>query len=181
MFDQYYRFDVEHVTLFGLDTNAIMWDPWLSSGDDQDVWFDSEIGSALDWKIAFGHHPYISNGQHGNAGAYEGLDWLDWAVADVPLGTAVKDFMDTRICGQVDVYFSGHDHNRQWLEPTCGTEFIVSGAAAKTTDLQGRGNPTKFEDDRTAGFMWVEIRDNCFTGEFYDEDGYREFSHQFCK
>lgn len=181
MFDQYYRFDVEHVTLFGLDTNAIMWDPWLSSGDDQDVWFDSEVGSALDWKIAFGHHPYISNGQHGNAGAYEGLDWLDWAVADVPLGTAVKDFMDARVCGQVDVYFSGHDHNRQWLEPTCGTEFIVSGAAAKTTDLQGRGNPTKFEDDRTAGFMWVEIRDNCFTGEFYDEDGYREFSHEFCK
>ena len=67
------------------------------------------------------------------------------------------------------------------LEPQCGTEFIVSGAAAKITDLEGRGTPTKFEDDTLAGFMWVEIRDNCFTGEFYNENGYREFSHQFCK
>ena len=106
MFDQYYRVDVEHLTLFGLDTNAIMWDPWFSSADDQKIWFDNEISNTNDWKIAFGHHPYISNGRHGNAGSYEGLS-IDWAVADVPLGTAVKEFMYDRSCGQIDVYFAG--------------------------------------------------------------------------
>ena len=79
---------------------------------------------------------------------------------DVPLGKGVKDFMDANVCGQIDVYFSGHDHNRQWLDPVCGTEFIVSGTAAKHTDLEGRGNQTKFEDDNYGGFLWVEIRDN---------------------
>ena len=51
MFDQYYRFDTEHVTFFGLDTNAIMWDPWLSSGDDQDVWFDLKSPQQTNGKL----------------------------------------------------------------------------------------------------------------------------------
>ena len=180
--DAYYDFTVEHVSFFGLDTNALMWDPWFGTGSDQEIWLPQALaGSLSDWKIAFGHHPYVSNGQHGNAGSYEGLDWITWPVADVPLGAAVKDFMDNHLCGKVDVYICGHDHNRQWLEPSCGTEFIVSGAAAKNTDLQNRGNPTKFEDDSASGFMWIEIQDNCLTGEFYDESGNLDFSHQICK
>ena len=51
--------------------------------------------------------------------------------------------MDDYVCGDIDVYFSGHDHNRQWLEPTCGTDFIVSGAGAKTTDLENARNTQK--------------------------------------
>ncbi|MEC7983612.1 MAG: metallophosphoesterase, partial [Myxococcota bacterium] len=118
---EYYTFEKEHVTFFGLDTNAMMWDPWFDSAEDQYPWMEEALASSTSsWKIAFGHHPYISNGRHGNAGTYEGLDWLaDWSVADVPLGHGVKDFMDLYICGQVDLYLSGHDHNRQWLEPTC--------------------------------------------------------------
>ena len=180
--NEFYSFEAGHVSFFALDTNSLMWDPWFSSGDDQKDWIDGAIGSALgDWKIGFGHHPYISNGQHGNAGAYEGIDFVDWAIADVPLGVAVEDFMNDHICGQVDVYISGHDHNRQWLEPSCGTEFIVSGAAAKTTELMARGNPTLFEDADDAGFLWVEIEDNCFTGEFYDQNATLQFTHQLCK
>ena len=74
--------------------------------------------------------------------------------------------------------FSGHDHNRQWFEPTCGTDFIVSGVGAKTTDLENRGNATFFEDDQKEGFMWIEIQNNCFYGEFYDFEGNLDFSHQ---
>jgi hypothetical protein len=182
MFDQFYRVDIEHVTLFGLDTNELMWEPWFGA-EDQWSWFQNEILNTNEWVIGFGHHPYISNGQHGNAGAYEGLDWLEGAGwgTEVPLGDGVKAFMESNICGTADVYLSGHDHNRQWLDPACGTEFIVSGAAAKHTDLQSRGNLTKFEDDTMGGFLWVEIIDNCFYGEFYNENGGMDFSHQFCK
>ena len=129
------------------------------------------------WKIGFGHHPYISNGRHGNAGSYEGMDW----GFDAWNGGYVKDFMDDYVCGKIDVYFSGHDHNRQWLEPTCGTDFIVSGAGAKPTDLENRGNPTFFEDEQEEGFIWIEIQDNCLYGEFYDFEGNLDFSHQICK
>ena len=180
---EYYSFVKEHVTFIALDTNALMWDPWFSTGEDQYPWMEETlINAQTDWVIAYGHHPYISNGKHGNAGTYEGLEFLaDWSVADVPLGAGVKDFMDAYICGQVDVYFAGHDHNRQWLEPTCGTEFIVSGAAAKTTDLEGRGNPTFYEDDTQPGFVWVEIADNCMTAEFYNEDAQQNFAQTVCR
>ena len=178
---EYYTFINDHVQFFALDTNAIMWDPWLNTAGLQPNWIRNETAaSTSQWKIAFGHHPYISNGRHGNAGAYEGLDFLE-NVADVPIGTAVKEFMDEYICGKMDVYLCGHDHNRQWLEPTCGTEFIVSGAAAKTTDLDDKGNPTKYEDDTTVGFIWIEINDNCLTGEFYDKTEQLNYTHSLCK
>jgi tartrate-resistant acid phosphatase type 5 len=179
---EYYTFTNDHVDFFGLDTNALMWEPWFGTGADQAAWLPQALAaSSADWKIAFGHHPFISNGQHGNAGAYEGLDWLDWASTDVVTGGFVEEVMSDSLCGEVDLYVCGHDHNRQWLEPTCGTEFIVSGAAAKTTDLQGRGNPTFFEDDSTPGFLWVEIRDNQLTGEFYSIDGTLQYSRTITK
>ena len=180
---EYYTFVEQHVQFFGLDTNAIMWDPWLGTSGNQPSWLASELSnSTATWKIAYGHHPYISNGRHGIAGQYEGLDWLaDLSVADVPIGTAVKEFMDDYVCGQIDMYICGHDHNRQWLEPACGTEFVVSGAAAKTTDLENRGVATFFEDDQAEGFIWIEIYDNCLTGEFYDKLGNLDFSSQVCK
>ena len=56
MFDQFYRVDVEHVTLFGLDTNELFWSPWFGA-DDQYAWFEQEITSVNEWTIAFGHHP----------------------------------------------------------------------------------------------------------------------------
>ena len=89
--------------------------------------------------------------------------------------------MEAQVCGKVDLYISGHDHNRQWLAPTCGTEFVVSGAAAKLTGLVGRGTPTLFEDDSQEGFLWVELRDNTLTGEIYNKSGVLEFSQTITK
>jgi hypothetical protein len=90
---------------------------------------------------------------------------------------AIEDFFNEEICGKVTVYLSGHDHNRQWHQPTCGTEFLVSGAASKTTDLAHRdGNPApRFEDAEREGFAWIEILDSTMTVAFYDLDGAKEF------
>lgn len=161
------------VEIFGLDTNNIMY-----LGDDtQAAWLDgATAASSARWKLAFGHHTYISNGSHGNAGEYEGIPFIP-----IVSGGSVKSFFDAHVCGAVDVYFAGHDHNRQWLEPTCGTEFIVSGTAAKTTGLAGRGTPTFFETDEKGGFMLVEIEGDTFAGWFYDEDGTLEYTRSFRK
>ena len=48
----------------------------------------------------------------------------------------------------------------------------VSGAGAKTTDLERRdGNAVKFENDTTEGFFWIEIADDTMTVEIWDRDG----------
>ena len=164
---KHYDFTVEHATFFGLDTNALMW----GVTDEQESWLNTGTSSSsATWNIAYGHHPFISNGRHGNAGEYEGIPYIP-----VVSGADVRDFMEDYVCGKVDLYLSGHDHNRQWLEPTCGTEFIVSGAAAKLTGLEGRGSPTFWEDDTEEGFIWIELADNQLTGVFYDKNGVENF------
>ena len=171
--DRHYSWSAEHVDFFALDTNELM----IWNRDTQYNWMSSALAQSTGvWRIALGHHPYISNGQHGNAGAYEGLEWLPFAN-----GKNVKEFMDQYVCGEVDLYFSGHDHNRQWLEPTCGTTFIVSGAAAKTSSFRHDGNATLFDDDQIEGFVWIEIVDNRLTGQFWNMNGAMEFEHSFTK
>lgn len=162
----------ELVTFFGLNTTDVFYD----NADDQAAWLEGQaMTSTSKWNIAFGHHPYISNGQHGNAGEYEGLpDVLDTWIYNVPRGEYVRRFVEDTMCdGQIDVYFAGHDHNRQWLGPAsdCSTEFVVSGAGGKVTDLRHDGNDTLFEDDQTEGFLWVEIVDDTLTAYFYDKNG----------
>ncbi len=165
--DEYWSFQEENVHFVSLDTSQIFWSYQL---DQQAQFLTEDLAGLQDtWIIMFGHHPYISNGEHGNAGNYEGLGALLG-------GQPVKDFFDENVCGKAHVYISGHDHNRQWLAPQCGTEFIVSGGGAKLTEFVHRDdNRTVWEDDQSEGFLWVEIIDNQFTGVFYDRNGAEQY------
>jgi tartrate-resistant acid phosphatase type 5 len=165
--DEYYSFQEENVHFISLDTSQIFWSYQL---DEQAQFIQQDLAGLQDtWVIMFGHHPYISNGEHGNAGNYEGLGALLG-------GQSVKDFFDESVCGKAHVYICGHDHNRQWLAPQCGTEFIVSGGGAKLTEFVHRDdNRTIWEDDQSEGFLWVEIIDNNFTGVFYDRNGVEQY------
>lgn len=150
---------------FAFDTARMMWNHDVN---DQRQWLQSEMAaSTAAWKIAFAHHPYLSNGEHGNAGNYEGLDFLPFINGEI-----VKDFIDDFVCGQAQVYISGHDHNRQVFDPVCGTHFFVSGASSKTSDFVFRDdNPTQWADDQREGFLWVEIEGIELVAAFYDLDG----------
>lgn len=148
---------------------------WLVGLNTTDVFFDraaNQKRTVLEWraaapewpwKIAFGHHPYISNGKHGNAGEYDGVPFIPIAN-----GEHVKSFMESTICGKFDLYLCGHDHSIQDLQKTCGTEFVISGAGAKTTELKG-DNPAHYQSDRL-GFVIVEATYARLTLRFYDED-----------
>lgn len=167
--DLYYAHEHEHVAFYGLDTTQLFW----GIDEDQATWLREELATTdATWKIAYGHHPYTSNGPHGDAGNYEGLDWVP--IVD---GQNIKDFMDGEVCGEVDVYLCGHDHSLQWPRETCGTEFLVSGAGAKVTEIEGN-DPTYFEEN-VPGFLWVELRGDQFTGIFYDEDGFELYRRVF--
>ncbi len=156
----FYTFAEGDATFFALDTTALDW----GRTTQQAAWIPAEFEAALTtWKIGFGHHPVLSNGSHGNA------------------NDNFAPFADASICGQMDVYLSGHDHNLQWLESDCpGTEYLVSGGGgAGTYGLDG-DNPAWFEEE-TNGFLWVEIDGRTFTGVFYDADGNELFRRSVTK
>ncbi len=162
----YYSFSLGNAGFFALDTTQSFW--WLA-GDQEDEMRDLVEASTATWKIAMGHHPYLSNGPHGDAGEYEGLGWIP-----IVNGEGVKDLLDSVVCGQIDLYLCGHDHSRQWLTETCsGTELIVSGAGAKTTDLEG-DHSTNFQSD-LEGFFWFEILGNQMTVATYNLEGTLEY------
>lgn len=169
----YYDFTVGPAHFFALDTNAILW----GFPEEQLAWLqDLEATNTSPWTIAYSHHPYISNGPHGNAGEYDGRE-------DDPIdsGKYVKDFFDTAVCGQISAYFCGHDHSLQWPVTTCGdTELLISGAASNTTDIDDGDNPEYFAE-RDYGFVWVELSGDTFTGRYYNDDGELLFERSFTR
>jgi tartrate-resistant acid phosphatase type 5 len=164
--DRMYAVRVGPVELFSIDTNAVVSGRFAKlTKDRQQAWLDDKLASSdARWKIVFGHHPYISNGEHGNAGNY------DCGGLDPYKGGPLKELVEESVCGKAQLYFAGHDHDREWLEPTCGTTFIVSGAAAKRRALRNcEDTPTRYADGSENGFLWVEIDGDTLTGVFYDD------------
>jgi hypothetical protein len=167
----YYRRVSRHVEFFALDTNLQIFSMDAQQRIDVAAWL---AASNATWKVAVGHHPYRSNGPHGNAGMYDGVP-----IPPVN-GAPVKAFLEQIVCGRADVYLSAHDHTLQWLEPTCsGTELIVSGAGSATTSLPG-SNPVHFQS-LSLGFVYFDIRGNTLTAEFIDTTGTVLFSRTITK
>lgn len=177
----HYSFDVNNVAFVGMDTNAIMWAETVS---EQGIVVERAVARSTAWTIAFGHHPYISNGQHGDAGYYDtGLanPSIDKGLPSPILGGNMRRFIEDHVCGEVDLYLSGHDHNRQWLPETCGTQFVVTGAAGKLTPFEpvplggGDRHDNEWQDDTRGGFFWGEIQGDTLRARFYNEAGQLDF------
>lgn len=183
----HYTFTHGHVGFIVLDTNSILWDN--KDNGDQAAWLPTAMMEVAgkDWVFLAGHHPYRSNGQHGNAGDYDAPEIAGVQLPNpLPIqdGQAMKTFFDAHLCGLGQVFFAGHDHSRQWVtEPgsMCGMQQIISGAGSSVTTLVDRGNTTLYEDATKPGFLYVDIVDNTFTGSFYDRDGMLDFTHTFTK
>jgi len=135
---------------------------WSVDGEymnEQRGWLDRAIAeSPARWKIVCTHHPYLSNGSHGNAGRYEGLDIEPFN------GVHVRRFFEDHVLGLCQFVLSGHDHCLQVLEPTTsskGTRQIVSGAGSKTggswTPDASDDTPALFQTFHQLGFMVMEF------------------------
>ncbi len=165
---------------------------WYSEGFedyllDQSAWLQGALAaSKAQWKLALAHHPYLSNGDHGNAGSYDLAEVppppsgpaLDGCTAfpvgyglvepgTTPMadpscrGSQYKAMLEETVCGQVDLMLQGHDHDLQWLNPvaSCGkTQFLLSGAGGKFRSLRNTSrNEVKVQQGGTFGFFWVEL------------------------
>jgi hypothetical protein len=169
----HYRFTVNHVEFFAADTNRSMFNIDANVQSDFATWF---AASTATWKIVFAHHPYKSNGRHGNAGSYDDLPFIP-----IVNGANVKSFIEDSVCGKADFYLSGHDHSMEWIQATCtrsgstiNTKLIISGAGASTTDVD-RTQPTWFKTDQV-GFAYIVIEGNTFTATFFNADGMQLFT-----
>lgn len=172
-----YRVDAGPVDVLVLDTNALLWGHEVVRPEGQRARVRRLLeGSKAPFRLAVGHHPYLSNGPHGNAGRYDDLP------DDLPIGPGkqVKAFFDAEVCGKVELYVAGHDHSRQWLEPTCkGTELAVSGAGSAPTPVEPR-NPARYSASGF-GFLYVVATREKLEAKFVGAEGQIEHERTLTK
>lgn len=146
---------------------------WAADGqfmNEQRAWLDAAIAaSPARWKIACTHHPYLSNGSHGDAGAYDGIP------LEPMNGIHAKRFYEDHVVGRCQFILSGHDHTLQVLEPTVaskGTRQIVSGATGK--DSHGKStSPDRanlYQNFDDLGFMVMDLNPDSVRLQVYTVD-----------
>lgn len=182
--DSFYKFEAGPVEFVSLNTTAMFWAdlPII----EQIIGFDRENmrqratlptweeESRTRWRIAFAHHPFLSNGDHGNAGSYDFV-FINGLIGS---GTAVRDFLDEFVIGHFDLYLCGHDHNLQDLGEVRNTQLLVSGAGASTDGLNPR-NEARWEDEGP-GFVFLEASDQRIEWTFvrvHEEGGENAFEY----
>lgn len=156
-----------------LSTHLIIFDAPNSIAN-QGAYFDAQIaGSTEAWKVVYGHHPFISNGPHGNAGNYDG---------NPGSGALLRDFYLNHMCGKVDLFLGGHDHNMQLLPGPvdCPGTFVVAGAGGAALYPLSSINPKRFQVSRH-GFAYVSLTDTTLQIEFYNKAGKLLYAHQLTK
>lgn len=159
----WYLKEWDQAVLVVLDTARMMWSKDLEP--QKKLLREARQKAAGKFLIVMGHHPYLSNGKHGNAGNYERI-----SAPSFVSGSEVKKFLDQNVCGKADLYLSGHDHNLQILngeQAGCSTTLLVSGAGASTTELFRR-NLALFEA-RSLGFASLDIEGDWMKISFYNE------------
>ncbi len=148
--------ETNNAVIATIDTTRLMWG---KNYKDQAEFLDHAYHLSLiknKWFIVQGHHPFLSNGTHGNAGNYENYKHPYFLS-----GKYVKKFIQNYVCGKAHFYISGHDHSLQVIDgkiKNCDTIQIVSGSAAEVTKLYPR-NQTKFEA-LELGFFHLTIEKN---------------------
>ncbi len=163
----YYVQEFENVVIAFIDTTRLMWNKDYKI--QKDIINKARVLASEKNKflIVAGHHPYLSNGEHGNAGTYEGKKILPYFAS----GKFVKKFLDENVCKYADLYLSGHDHNLQVFDGTqigCKGKFIVSGAGASTTKLI-RKTPAIYQSE-VPGFFILKTSKNSLNYEAYSEN-----------
>lgn len=116
--NHYYAFIYKDVCLMMLDTNVYKGSVAEKMWDFVDK-FVADERCKDKHKIAMGHHPHKSSGQHGDAG-----------------GTRKRQYQK-HIIGKFDIFIGGHDHNLSDEGEEDGTLLLVSGSGAKLRPCKG--------------------------------------------
>lgn len=163
---RHYGFADENALFVVLDTNLAIFDK-----DDtvavQTAFAGATLGEADGrWRFSLGHHPYLSNGNHGDAGSY-----ANHPPGSLGSGKHVKSLYENAVCGKVDVMLTAHDHSRQVLpgNEACPTLNVVSGAGGGTGTLVGT-HPFLYQSP-TNGFAYFVVTPSRLRLEMVDVSG----------
>lgn len=151
--DFYYSYETPEAVIAVIDTTRLMWNKDFKKNAAVVEEAFKKATEAKKWFMVLGHHPYLSNGHHGNAGKYDGV-----VIPYMASGKYVKKFFERHICNKAHFYISGHDHLLEVFDGNlrgCSTQLIVSGAAASDDELYAK-NPAVFES-REMGFFHMII------------------------
>lgn len=147
----FYLRTIGNVDIFALDTSAIMFHDMEDQRAAVREWLKE---SDARWKVVIGHHPYLSNGTHGDAGAFDGFD----ASSDYS-GVTWREFFASELCGKVDIYVAGHEHDLDWPIPEAGCakpELIISGGGGASPRETSDRHPARYTNS-VRGFFWLEL------------------------
>lgn len=149
----WYTYETEEAVIAVIDTSRIFWkkDRTVQARLIEEA--SQKAKAQKKWFLVLGHHPYLSNGEHGNAGKYEDMSFPFFVS-----GSEIEEFVEKNVCGKADFYLSGHDHNLQVIDgniKSCNTQFIISGAGSGSSELEKR-NETIFESE-APGFFRLSI------------------------
>jgi tartrate-resistant acid phosphatase type 5 len=161
----YYTFEKEDTLFIVLDTSRL----FHNKDTQQQVDFvhNALAKNTKKWVVVVGHHPYISNGTHGNAGRYDGVPFPPYS------GSVIKSFIEKNLCGKIDIYLGGHDHNLQTLAATgvcADTLFVVSGTGASVTAKLSNKNKAHYQDS-ILGFTSLKFTKNVIEVSHHDVHG----------
>jgi len=138
-----YTYTAGPVQFFAIDSQAPSQAQWM--------WLEEELNrSPARWKIVYGHHPIYSAGQHGDT------DYL------------VRDLLPI-LRNRADIYFAGHDHDLQHLQPEDGVHFFISGGGGAGIRPITPGPRSLFAQS-SYGFAVVEAGQSTLKVSYYDPD-----------
>lgn len=148
---EHYAFGDARAAFVVLDTSQLLFDVEGSAIEQAEL-----IRGALAeadpaaWRIAAGHFPYRSNGDHGNAGEYDGK-----SPGSLGSGKHLAPFYENEVCGRFDLLLTAHDHSLQVLpaDDVCATPLVVSGAGGMSGNVYER-QPSLFMSEGL-GFAYV--------------------------
>lgn len=135
----YYKVVKNNILFLVLDTSPL----FHNHESEKQIEFARQVlkSSQEKWKVVLMHHPYLSNGPHGNAGKYDGVSLPPFS------GSVIKKMVEKDLCPFVDLIVTGHDHSLQTIKSPkncANTTIVVSGGGASATELQGK-NEVHFE------------------------------------
>lgn len=155
-----YRIALGPASILALDTHPPVYGPDTA----QETLIAALPAMNRPWRIAMGHHPYLSNGPNGSATG------------------SLRGFLERQVCGKVDLYLAGHDHDREWLSETCdGTELVVSGAGSSLRPITTAKHPARYQSDDALGFLYLDITPAQLSARFYDAKGIESYARTLSK
>ena len=173
--NRYYTFIKGDIEFFALDPNVDK--QTKKEIDDQIKYMKPKIEkSKAKWKIAFGHQPWVSIGDHGNA--------------PKKLNHFFTELFGT---GLIDLYMCGDDHNKQLIEKTLKNKIdkkmvlIVCGTGGRETDKPYNLENVKDEKDdllyysSTYGIGTIEEKEDMLDIKFYDNNCKIEYKYSLMK